>query len=583
MTLCLFLIAGCASTPAGEPENRHASTGAEVPRGAIPAFVVATRDGETVVVPVDASIDAVRAYGLWVLDESTGNINRPAPEADELGIPECVAVDATHGCPRESRWLLTDSLTPRRDPACTCISGEGSMTCDEDPFAALGRDAWEDTSGVSWAQILARRAEGDADDEDDDRYADGDGEDCGDSDDTSVWMHGGVLYGVGVEHNGCEGSNTYETYRLVTELTADAVVEGPADPSLQWRCVPDGAFLDSWATSDPIVEFACTLEGGEWHDDYGDIEACVDCDRLSHTDGPIPFLINGRLFRTAGVIFTSGGGPRYATSSDVRPEDCTVSDPCGSPAGFPALIAAAEADPGVRFFVSSTGEQALIIESDEARVHHRDGDSNATVSVPVSVPGPLLGVRFHADASRLITAMTLSVEGPTPAEPTACAWGQELVDDACVTRCAATEDCRATHGCETLCVGGTCQELEVACTETHPCAAGARCEAYRCVPLPLAPADASFVDHRGGSDWGNRCVVHLREGELDAAQAACARGLDMASRDTTRGALLYNLGLIAVRRGETALARLYFEASLVPRPSATVEQALEEAGGPLFD
>ncbi len=91
----------------------------------------------------------------------------------------------------------------------------------------------------------------------------------------------------------------------------------------------------------------------------------------------------------------------------------------------------------------------------------------------------------------------------------------------------------------------------------------------------LAPADAGFLDRRGGAGWGDRCFLHLQAGRLDWALAACERGLAASPLPKVKGALLYNLGMIAEKQGKHDSAILAFEQSLLARPgNKTVQAAL---------
>lgn len=76
--------------------------------------------------------------------------------------------------------------------------------------------------------------------------------------------------------------------------------------------------------------------------------------------------------------------------------------------------------------------------------------------------------------------------------------------------------------------------------------------------------------------WGNRCFGHFKAERLDAAEAACMRGLlDEGGTATTRGAITYSLGRIAEARGELGRAKAYYERSLVLRPgNAAVSERL---------
>jgi tetratricopeptide (TPR) repeat protein len=92
----------------------------------------------------------------------------------------------------------------------------------------------------------------------------------------------------------------------------------------------------------------------------------------------------------------------------------------------------------------------------------------------------------------------------------------------------------------------------------------------------LAPEDEGFVDTRGGWGWGDRCFLHIKAGRLEAAKACCDRGLGMNPAPAVKGALLYNLGLIAQKSGDTTGASKYYADSLAARPgNATVQAALK--------
>jgi uncharacterized membrane protein YccF (DUF307 family) len=112
-----------------------------------------------------------------------------------------------------------------------------------------------------------------------------------------------------------------------------------------------------------------------------------------------------------------------------------------------------------------------------------------------------------------------------------------------------------------------------------------RAEAARAAPSSgnLAPEDIGFVDTHQGNDWGNRCFIHIKNGHLDWAQAACERGLNSSPGAWTKGAILYNLGMIAEKLGTPTLAADYYRQSLEVRPSgagvSTVREALTRVSG----
>jgi hypothetical protein len=81
----------------------------------------------------------------------------------------------------------------------------------------------------------------------------------------------------------------------------------------------------------------------------------------------------------------------------------------------------------------------------------------------------------------------------------------------------------------------------------------------------LAIADSDFVDPQQGIGWGNRCLTHLKAGSTSYARAACQRGLALGPKPAVRGALLYNLALVAEREENKALACKHLSESLAAR------------------
>lgn len=88
----------------------------------------------------------------------------------------------------------------------------------------------------------------------------------------------------------------------------------------------------------------------------------------------------------------------------------------------------------------------------------------------------------------------------------------------------------------------------------------------------LAAEDVSVVDHRNGWEWSDRCWKHYNYGRADEAEAACQQGLLIAPEDPkgARPSLLYNLGLLAMKRSDLAAARQQFARSLSRRPHPEV-------------
>lgn len=574
VALCSGLVACVSSAP------REATVGtpnAEAPRDGLAAFVVVT-ELETVVVPVDPSAPVIRAGGMWILDESDARVLRPSPSPESRGRPACMSTGAPGECSVNFPFVLEGDLEAELDAACACFTSDETEHCADDPFVDLGLSAWEATSGVTWDAMLARRRAAASDgDEGDDEYSDtyeDEDDDCSETSSEVVSLHAGVLYSEVFEHNGCGGMNLYGVASMTSALTNDAIALTLSDGD-DLGCDPDGAFLDGWAT--PLEETDFLHRDGHWmvpDDRLDDAYALERCDGFAMPDGEVAFNRGADILMVGADVDGTGGGARFSASLPADRAHCTSADPCGSRAEFASLIAA---DPSAAVFVSNDAHAALRWVAPEAALFMPSHD---TPFRGVGANGDLLGIRYHTDARRLVRAMQLEAAHHAP-EAALCAPGLEQVDGECAARCEQDLDCRALGSCQAVCREGVCLDDAVDCAETHPCGAAEVCERSQCRAIELAAADANFHDARGGTGWGNRCIEHLRTGALDAAQAACAEGLGMATRAATRGALLYNLGLVAERRHEPWLARLYYEASLVARPNATVARALATAGGPV--
>lgn len=97
----------------------------------------------------------------------------------------------------------------------------------------------------------------------------------------------------------------------------------------------------------------------------------------------------------------------------------------------------------------------------------------------------------------------------------------------------------------------------------------------------LPEQDRGFADSRNGWGWSDRCWKNLGANQLANAKAECLEGLKLAPDGATgaRPSLLYNLGLIEERSGNSAGARDLFTQSLTLRPNAEVSAALSRVGG----
>lgn len=115
--------------------------------------------------------------------------------------------------------------------------------------------------------------------------------------------------------------------------------------------------------------------------------------------------------------------------------------------------------------------------------------------------------------------------------------------------------------------------LQAAGANTPKCAEGTRLVGFECKPVEkpseLAPEDQNFIDDKNGVGWGNRCYTHFKAGVLNFARAACMKGLESNPDDKTRGALLYNLGLVDEATGDKKTSCEWLRQSLVARPNIT--------------
>jgi tetratricopeptide (TPR) repeat protein len=85
-------------------------------------------------------------------------------------------------------------------------------------------------------------------------------------------------------------------------------------------------------------------------------------------------------------------------------------------------------------------------------------------------------------------------------------------------------------------------------------------------PLELAPEDIGFVDTKGGVDWGNKCYAHYKNGAFAFARAACEEAIKMNPEPNTKGAILFNRGLLEEASGDLKAACEAYRQALVVRP-----------------
>lgn len=228
-------------------------------------------------------------------------------------------------------------------------------------------------------------------------------------------------------------------------------------------------------------------------------------------------LRRGDLWAVRDDISGVHGYRRYL-KQPARPDRCpTVNDPCGDPEPFrkPAKLDRKQRE----FWIATDGRAALTAERHAYALWLADADASLEFELAgIDASTDVIGVRTHADIGPLRALIgkhpTLGVDRPERASTI-------LEPDACLAK------------------------LE-----------------------PVEPG----ADPR---ELGNTCFMYIGLGSWSRAEAACLQGLAVATELGTRGAILYNLGLIAEAEGAREQAGLYFRESLAVRPgNRTVERAL---------
>ncbi len=159
---------------------------------------------------------------------------------------------------------------------------------------------------------------------------------------------------------------------------------------------------------------------------------------------------------------------------------------------------------------------------------------------------------------------------------------ETLSQDGDATKCnaAARGDSAPPDGC------GALLRLELVALlakgEGIPtCGPGTKLAGKKCEPIPkpveLAPEDKAFTDAEGGKGWALRCYQHLRAGALPYARAACNKALEMNPPDAeTKGAILFNAGLVEHKGGDPVAACDLLRRSLAARPNDGVKKKVDE-------
>lgn len=148
---------------------------------------------------------------------------------------------------------------------------------------------------------------------------------------------------------------------------------------------------------------------------------------------------------------------------------------------------------------------------------------------------------------------------------------ESLTRDGDAAKCVASArgDAQPPDGCAAL--------LRVELAAVRPkgadlptCKSNEKLVGRECKPiekrLELAPEDVGFTDTHGGADWGNKCFTHYKNGALAYARAACEEAVKMNPESKTKGAILYNRGLLEEASGDLKAACEAYRSSLVASP-----------------
>ena len=80
-------------------------------------------------------------------------------------------------------------------------------------------------------------------------------------------------------------------------------------------------------------------------------------------------------------------------------------------------------------------------------------------------------------------------------------------------------------------------------------------------------------DDGSGRGFGNKCFELIKKKEMDLAKAACEAGLSRATDEEIKGAIHFNLALIAEAQSDAATACKELDLSLEARPkNKTVQE-----------
>jgi hypothetical protein len=230
-------------------------------------------------------------------------------------------------------------------------------------------------------------------------------------------------------------------------------------------------------------------------------------------------LRRGELYAVRDDI-SGTHGTRWYLKRAARPDSCpSVNDPCGDPQPFHGK---AKLDRRQReFWIATDGSAALTGEKRAYALWLADADVPIEFELAkVHASTDVIGVRVHTDIGRLRALIdkhpTLAVERPERSPTT-------MSPDTCLAQVSSAQ------------IGTKASEL------------------------------------------GNTCFMYIGIEQWLEAEEACLQGLSLAEEPGTRGAIFYNLGLIAEAQGAREQAGVYYRESLAVRPgNRTVERKLDK-------
>ncbi|HVI01672.1 MAG TPA: tetratricopeptide repeat protein [Enhygromyxa sp.] len=234
-----------------------------------------------------------------------------------------------------------------------------------------------------------------------------------------------------------------------------------------------------------------------------------ECDEHEPYESEVFLLRRGDLWEVRDAV-GGGGSVRWYLKRPARPHSCpSVNDPCGDPAPYRdrAQLNRRQRE----FWIATDGGAALTAERHSYSLWSADADTSFDFELPdIDASTDVIGVRYHADLGPLRATIdehpTLGRDRPGRAPTT-------LDADACLAQLGGGEP------------GSRAQSL------------------------------------------GNACLRYIGLERWVDAEFTCLLGLAAAQQPGTRGAILYNLGLIAEAQGALEQASMYYRQSLTVRPN----------------